>query len=355
MNEESYDPRMARALEVKGRQAQFLRGHPNVTGLGVGFREVRGKRTEEIVLRVFVSRKLPLSELAPEDVLPREIDGVQVDVAEERQRALSIPAEHQRRHSETRCGISIGNQLTGGSGTLGATVFDGKSGQQLILSNWHVLCGRLDCEPGEPILQPGTGGGDGGTPADLFARVLRFRFDEHVDAAVAVLTGHRFCSEEMLGLGHMTSRLGSPTLGLSVSKSGRTTGVTAGRITDGAAGRLGQRLGRQRPAPGGPDLRRQQFRHALHGHRDARRRRGARHPVRAGHHAAGPHGPRQPGVARPRGRGALSAPAAPVPDGRARCAWRGTPRAPAPCRRWASWAGRRRRCSRSPRPRACRA
>jgi hypothetical protein len=232
MNEESYDPRMARALEVKGRQAQFLRGHPNVTGLGVGFREVRGKRTEEIVLRVFVSRKLPLSELAPEDVLPREIDGVQVDVAEERQRALSIPAEHQRRHSETRCGISIGNQLTGGSGTLGATVFDGKSGQQLILSNWHVLCGRLDCEPGEPILQPGTGGGDGGTPADLFARVLRFRFDEHVDAAVAVLTGHRFCSEEMLGLGHMTSRLGSPTLGLSVSKSGRTTGVTAGRITD---------------------------------------------------------------------------------------------------------------------------
>lgn len=232
MNGESYDPRMARALEVKGRQAQFLRAHRNVTGIGVGFREVRGKLTDEIVLRVFVSKKLPLSELAPQDVLPREIDGVQVDVAETRQRALSIPAEHQLRHSETKCGISIGNEITGGSGTLGATVFDGRSGQQLILSNWHVLCGRLDCEPGEPILQPGTGGGDAGTPADLFARVLRFQFTDRVDAAVAVLTGQRFCSEEMLGLGHMTPRMGSPTLGLSVSKSGRTTGVTTGKITD---------------------------------------------------------------------------------------------------------------------------
>ena len=232
MNGESYDPRMVRALEVKGRQAQFLRAHRNVTGIGVGFREVRGKLTDEIVLRVFVSKKLPLSELAPQDVLPREIDGVQVDVAETRQRALSIPAEHQLRHSETKCGISIGNEITGGSGTLGATVFDGRSGQQLILSNWHVLCGRLDCEPGEPILQPGTGGGDAGTPADLFARVLRFQFTDRVDAAVAVLTGQRFCSEEMLGLGHMTPRMGSPTLGLSVSKSGRTTGVTTGKITD---------------------------------------------------------------------------------------------------------------------------
>jgi endonuclease G len=232
MNGDSYDPRMARALEVKGRQAEFLRAHRNVTGIGIGFREVRGKLTDEIVLRVFVSKKLPLSELAPKDVLPRELDGVQVDVAEVRLRALSIPADHQLRHSETKCGISIGNQLTGGSGTLGATVFDSKSGQQLILSNWHVLCGRLDCEPGEPILQPGTGGGDAGTPADLFARVLRFQFNAQVDAAVAVLTGHRFCSEEMLGLGHMTPRMGSPTLGLEVSKSGRTTGVTAGRITD---------------------------------------------------------------------------------------------------------------------------
>jgi hypothetical protein len=232
MSAERYDPRMARAMEVKGRQAAFLRAHRNVTGIGVGFREVRGRRTDEVVLRVFVSKKLPLSQLAPADVLPREIDGVPIDVAEGRMRELSVPADHQVRHAETKCGISIGNQITGGSGTLGATVFDGLSGQQLILSNWHVLCGRLDCEPGEPILQPGTGGGDGGTPADLFARVLRFRFDAFVDAAVAVLTGHRFCSEEMLGLGHMSPRLGSPTLGLEVAKSGRTTAVTRGRIVD---------------------------------------------------------------------------------------------------------------------------
>ena len=232
MNGEGYDPRMARAMEVKGRQAEFLRAHRNVTGLGVGFREVRGRRTDEVVLRVFVSKKLPLSELAPADVLPREIDGVRVDVSEVQMRELSVPADHQVRHSETKCGISIGNLITGGSGTLGATVFDGKSGEQLILSNWHVLCGRLDCEPGEPIAQPGTGGGDGGTPADLFARVLRFQFDAFVDAAVAVLTGHRFCTEEMLGLGHMSPRLGSPTLGLEVTKSGRTTAITTGRITD---------------------------------------------------------------------------------------------------------------------------
>jgi hypothetical protein len=48
----------------------------------VGYRQVGGERTETVALVVMVSRKLPAAQLAPQDVLPNEIEGVPVDVQE---------------------------------------------------------------------------------------------------------------------------------------------------------------------------------------------------------------------------------------------------------------------------------
>lgn len=228
----AHDPRMLRALEIKGRELARLRNYPNVTGVGVGLKEVRGRVTEDIAVRVYVSKKLPPEKLAREALLPKEIDGVPVDVIEAHLRANDDPAEHQLRHQLLRGGISIGNLLAGGSGTISASVFDNASGQQMILSNWHVLCGRTDCQVGEPIIQPGNGGGDGGDGTDLVARLARWALDDHVDAAVAVLSGQRFFTDELLHLGRVAIRPGVPLLGMSVWKSGRTTGVTSAQITD---------------------------------------------------------------------------------------------------------------------------
>lgn len=66
--------------EVKARHEADLLRKRNVVGLGVGRREVGGQMTDQLCLMVMVDRKVPLKELAPEDRIPSEIEGVCVDV-----------------------------------------------------------------------------------------------------------------------------------------------------------------------------------------------------------------------------------------------------------------------------------
>ena len=70
------------ALRVKQTHEDELLSKANVLGVGVGLRERGGRRGEQVALVVLVRRKLPAVELAPKDVIPREIDGVPVDVQE---------------------------------------------------------------------------------------------------------------------------------------------------------------------------------------------------------------------------------------------------------------------------------
>lgn len=69
-------------MTVKARYELQLMQKANVVGVGVGFRERGGKLTDEIVLVVNVTHKVPGSQLAPEDFIPSEIEGVPVDVRE---------------------------------------------------------------------------------------------------------------------------------------------------------------------------------------------------------------------------------------------------------------------------------
>ncbi|HVM00298.1 MAG TPA: hypothetical protein VM324_13480 [Egibacteraceae bacterium] len=80
---------------------------------------------------------------------------------------------------------------------------------------------------GEPICQPGRF--DGGTSADVVAHLARGRLDRFMDAAVARLTGRRAYSPSVLGVGMVTGHT-PPRLGMRVMKSGRSSGVTHGRI-----------------------------------------------------------------------------------------------------------------------------
>jgi len=71
-----------KAIAVKEAYQDFLMSKPNVVGVGVGLRHKEGKRTDEVGLVVMVRRKLPDTLLAPDDIIPSEIDGVPVDVKE---------------------------------------------------------------------------------------------------------------------------------------------------------------------------------------------------------------------------------------------------------------------------------
>lgn len=74
------DASVRRAIEVMQAVAGRLRAYPNVNDVGVAFKEVGGDPTDQVSIRVYVDRKLPRAQLADEDVLPSEVEGVPVDV-----------------------------------------------------------------------------------------------------------------------------------------------------------------------------------------------------------------------------------------------------------------------------------
>jgi hypothetical protein len=61
---------------TKRKYEDQLMGLPNVTGIGIG------ERAGKEVLKVFVTQKVPESDLKPEEIIPRVLDGYEVDVEE---------------------------------------------------------------------------------------------------------------------------------------------------------------------------------------------------------------------------------------------------------------------------------
>ncbi len=71
-----------RVADVRVRHEAELMRYPNVVGVADGIATRGGEPTGEQSIVVYVSRKVPASELAADAVLPTEIDGVRVDVVE---------------------------------------------------------------------------------------------------------------------------------------------------------------------------------------------------------------------------------------------------------------------------------
>lgn len=76
------DEAMDRVRAVKKAHEGNLMAKPNVVGVGIGYRQTGGNLTDTVALVVMVSHKLPEDSLNPKDIIPREIDGVPVDVQE---------------------------------------------------------------------------------------------------------------------------------------------------------------------------------------------------------------------------------------------------------------------------------
>jgi hypothetical protein len=60
--------------EARSRHEAELLSLPNVTGVGIG------ERAGKPVIKVFVTRKVPESQLAPDERVPRTLEGHEVDV-----------------------------------------------------------------------------------------------------------------------------------------------------------------------------------------------------------------------------------------------------------------------------------
>ncbi|MBN1145647.1 MAG: hypothetical protein JXA78_00215 [Anaerolineales bacterium] len=69
-----------KASAVKNAYQAQLMAKANVVGVGIGFQSKGGQRTDRLAIVVMVSEKIRRSHLAPEDIIPSQIEGVPVDV-----------------------------------------------------------------------------------------------------------------------------------------------------------------------------------------------------------------------------------------------------------------------------------
>jgi len=256
---------------VRAKVQPKLLGKAYVVGVGVGYKERQGQKTDELCLVVLVEKKLPKDQLSPQDLVEESIDDVRTDVKE----VGKIVAQPSRtdRWRPAPPGVSLGHWAIT-AGTFGAVVRDKTTGKRLILSNNHVMANSNDADIGDPILQPGPadggrqpqdriadllrfvpiafeggdGGGNGGicpfaswtaNVANLAARLVgsswRLRPYQtvqqanRVDAAVAEPVSDDAITDAILDIGEVHGTV-SPELAMEVRKSGRTTALTTGTI-----------------------------------------------------------------------------------------------------------------------------
>jgi hypothetical protein len=252
-------------------EKKFLK-KANVVGMGIGFKETAGKRTETLALVVLVREKLPMESLASQDLVPKEVDGIATDVIRVgKVVAFQNPKERMR---PVHAGASIGHYAIT-AGTLGAVVRDVTNNSMLLLSNNHVMANSNNAETGDTILQPGPADG-GKEPQDRIADLQRFvkiqfksgdgsggggsqcpfanflsnlmnafasligsktrmvavraEAANMVDAAVAKPWQDSSIKDDILQIGKVHGTTAG-TVGMAVKKSGRTTGLTQGAIT----------------------------------------------------------------------------------------------------------------------------
>ena len=243
----------------------------NVVSVGIGKKVVDGKDTGRVAVVVGVIKKVPLSKLKPKDVVPKTVEGRETDVVEigEIKALAEEEIDRKARWRPAPGGVSIGHKdIT--AGTLGCLVK--KDGNWLILSNNHVLANVNEAEIGDDILQPGPydGGalpGDrigkladlvkiefGTTPpepdecpiarsvadvANFFAAALGSRTrlipyrepaDNLVDCALALPDSVDDVERKILEC-EIPVGFAEPEIGMKVKKSGRTTGLTQGEVT----------------------------------------------------------------------------------------------------------------------------
>jgi hypothetical protein len=218
---------------------------PNVVGVAVGLEHPNGRPTARPALLVLVTKKVARAELAPWARVPARIGGYRTRVVDVGTARPPPAPALTGRWPRVSGGCSVGHG-SGTVGTMAAAAYDQRAGRDkddrlLILSTNHVLASLDSGRPGDPILQPSRFDG-GRLPADEIGKLLRSvpielepplprRSQSNViDAAIADATSPRV-APGVCGLRPLAAPSGRPPrIGALVEKTGRATGLTAGRV-----------------------------------------------------------------------------------------------------------------------------
>lgn len=229
-------------LRARDRAAALHLYNPRVTLIDLGWKIRDGKLTDQLTVRFHVRQKPegPSFEAfavqRPDLVLPSETElEFPVDYIEASYNTqIGTPApsvaaiQRDQSFNPLRGGISISNEWSYSYGTLGGLVKDRSTGEEMILSAWHVLASSAFTRPGLRIFQPGVG--DGGTLRHTVARFTRHGMNQGIDAAVAKLEGSRSTINEMYEIGLVAGAI-EPMIDMKLVKSGRASRVTYGVVS----------------------------------------------------------------------------------------------------------------------------
>jgi hypothetical protein len=229
---------MEELIAIKERvEAQFL-GRPGVTGVDVGYKEVGGQRTGQVAIRVHVAAKT--DDIPDDQRVPGEIEGAVTDVLERRyelhvvsrQVADVSPQADTTHYASLQGGVSMGpSRAINGfifAGTLGAIVMDNATNQHAALTNFHVACVDNTFSNGDRMVQPSRID-TGVVPTDEFGSLLRETLSANVDGAVISIDSSKSSQCQIVDIG-LVRGTKAATLGMTVRKRGRTTGLTHGSV-----------------------------------------------------------------------------------------------------------------------------
>jgi hypothetical protein len=233
--------------KIKIKNRLKLMEFPNVQGVGVGFKRVGGEFIDEMAVRVYVKKKIPLETLKNNQQIPEKIGEVPTDVIQIG--TLRMQA-HTFRARPAQGGDSVGDCYWPPlgwytAGTLGGVFIDNTDGSEVILSNNHVLAGSDDvtiniANVGDDVVQPGTldcGDCAGDEIADLKRWVQYDLYPNwnKVDAAIAKVRNSGDIENRIhdIGIPSGSRALTTDDVGVTnVQKSGRTTEYTQGLVFD---------------------------------------------------------------------------------------------------------------------------
>ncbi len=222
-------------------KAEFYFDKYQVNSIGIGKKNQQGNQPAVIFS---VAEKYGLETLNEKniDVIPAtiEVEGVRyhTDVVERTYElgALRVKIEDKIVAARNRKsfsnpispGVSISHYL-GSAGTFGCVVYDAMTSEQYILSNWHVFHGE-NGQIGDAIVQPGPYD-DNRVEENIAGYLVRSYLGIAGDCAIAKID-NRVVDQRILGLEEVfVEYIGEPHYGDMVVKSGRTTNVTYGTVS----------------------------------------------------------------------------------------------------------------------------
>lgn len=233
---EGREAAIARIRHAKAVFGGRLLDHPDVHGIGIGYKTVGGKKTDELALVVHVYRKRPKAEVDPSRLLPRTLTVPPREATEE----ITVPVDVREKPvpiEEVDCGTCdedtrlrrrpvvggySGGPIDQSGGTLGGWLWDTITEQFVVISNEHVL----GSTGGTAVVQPAVADG-GSDPADTIGAVVRAGT---LDVAIAAPSEGVEIDCAIICSSPAVFETTDAFLEMEIEKVGRTTGLTCGLV-----------------------------------------------------------------------------------------------------------------------------